>query len=76
MRDYPLIFPVAFMVMSFGTGFAYALHGFFIQLSGSYYGSFVFNTVCYVVGLIAIIIAYIFVKPLKEKYWQDVAKSV
>ena len=76
MRDYSLIYPVAFMVMSFGTGFAYGLHGFFIQLTGSYYGSFIFNFVCYLVGLVAIIIAFKLAKPLKEKYWQDVSKAV
>ena len=76
MKDYSTIYPVAFMAMSFGTGLTYGMHGFFIQLTGSYNGSFVFNLVCYVLSFFTIIIAFKLAKPLKEKYWQDVHQAI
>ena len=76
MKDYSIVYPVAFMSMSFGVGLTYGMHGFFIQLTGSYNGSFIFNLVCYILSLIAVILAYRFAKPLKEKYWQEVAQAI
>jgi MFS family permease len=76
MRDYASIYPVAFMGMSFGTGLTYGLHGFFIQLTGSYFGSFVFNLICYIVGLLAMFIVLKFAKPMREKYWREVGQAL
>jgi len=76
MRDYSSLYPVAYMGMSLGTGTTYTLHGIFIQYSGSYMGSFIFNLCSYAVGILVVIIAYKMVPKLKANYWREVGETL
>lgn len=76
MRNYSTLYPIAFMAMSFGAGLTYTLHGMFIEFAGSYMGSFIFNLVAYVIGLVVILVTYKMVPKYKEKYWRDVGEAL
>ncbi len=76
MRSYSTLYPIAFMAMSLGTGFTYTLHGVFIQAAGSYMGSFIFNSCCYVVGIIVLTIGFKLSKNAKAKYWREVGEAL
>lgn len=76
MRSYSTLYPIMFMAMSVGTGFTYTLHGIFITAAGSYFGSFVFNLICYAVSIIAVFIAFKAAKITRAKYWREVGESL
>ena len=76
MRDYGTLYPIAFMAMSAGTGLTYSLNAVFLEMVGSYMGSYIFNTVCNILALIMVWVAFTVGKKVKAKYWREVGEAI
>ena len=76
MRNYSSIYPVANMAMSIGTGLTYTLNALFLEMAGSYMGSFIFNLTVIVISIIAVFIVFKTNKGMKAKYWREVGEAI
>ena len=76
MRDYGMLYPIVFMGMSAGTGLTYTLNAVFLEAAGSYMGSYIFNAICNVLGILFVCICFAAGKKARAKYWREVGEAI